>query len=115
MSRVVDGWRDYRKRSAVQKFSGADHEALPETSALLCGAANAAGTAWERPPLALKLWLDGDRVVFCFSSKDFPLALWGSCERLTDSLLAVEQALCKGHCDWRENKVHSNGFTHSLR
>lgn len=111
MSKVLDGWRDYRDRSSIQTFGAAPREALPELSALLEGKANAQGTGWERPPLSLRLYLDGDLVRFCFSSLEFPMQLWGSVKSLDAGLLAVEEALCRENCDWRKNHSYANGFT----
>lgn len=112
MSKATDGWRDVRSRNAIQVFSGADHEQLTEISALLCGQANSVGTGWDRPPLTLCVYLDGDLVKFCFSSKDFDRTLWGSCQSLHDGFLAIEEALCRGHFEWKQAKKYDNGFTH---
>jgi hypothetical protein len=115
MSKVVDGWRDYRDRSSVQEFPGADHEGLPEISALLCGKADASKTGWERPPLSLLLFLDGQQLTFCFSKEDFAMQLWGGCASLKDGLLGVEEALCRENCQWKKKKSYDNGFTSHKR
>lgn len=112
MSRIAEGWREIRKRSAIQVFGGGDHEGLPEITDLLSGKANATGTAWERPPLSLLIYLEGDLVKFCFSTKDFPAQLWGSFCSIKEGLLGLEEALCKGRCDWRQKNESDNGFTH---
>jgi len=112
MSKVSDGWREYRDRSTVQTFTAAPREALPELSDLLCGKPNSLGTGWERPPLSLRLYLDGDLVRFCFSSLEFPMQLWGSVKSLDAGLLAIEEALCREHCDWRKNHSFQNGYAH---
>ena len=111
MSKATDGWRAVRNRSVVQEFGGAAHDRWPEISALLCGTAGTSGTVWDRPPLSLRLYLDGDHVVFCFSAEDFPMQLWGSCPSLREGLDGIEQALCKEHFDWRKKKSYDNGFT----
>lgn len=111
MGRIAEGWRDYRDRSSIQTFAGADLEGLPEISDLLSGKANGVGTGWERPPLSLLIYLDGDGVKFCFSAQEFPMQLWGSCSTLKDGLLGIEESLCRGHCEWKKKKSSDNGFT----
>lgn len=111
MSKVADGWRSYRDRTSVQTFGSAPLATLPEISALLCGQPNAQGTGWDRPPLSLRLYLEGDLVKFVFSSLEFPMQLWGSCKGLDAGLLSIEEALCREHCDWRKNNQYNNGFT----
>ena len=111
MAKVSESWRDARNRSAIQTFTAADREGMPEISELLCGKPNATGTGWERPPLSLLLYLEGNLVKFCFSSKEFGYKLWGTCSSLKDGLLAVEEALCREHCEWKVSKEHENGFT----
>lgn len=112
MGSVANGWRDIRSRSSVQTFGAADTEGMPEISALMTGQVNATGTGWERPPLSLLIYLEGNLVKFCFSSKEFKAQLWGSCPSLKDGLLGIEEALCRGHCDWRAKHEEQNGFTH---
>jgi hypothetical protein len=58
------------------------------------------------------MYLDGDLVKFCFTAKEFPMQLWGSFPSLKEGLLGLEEALCRGHCDWRKKKAEDNGFTH---
>jgi hypothetical protein len=111
MGSVAESWRDYRGAGSPTDFGGVGLPDLPELNDLLRGKANAAGTAWERPPLGLRLYLDGSLVRFVFSNSDFKLCLWGSVKSLKDGLAAIEEALCRGHCDWRENKRHDNGWT----
>jgi len=111
MGRVSEGWRDIRDRKSVQVFGAADREGLPEVSELLCGKPNTTGTGWERPPLSVRLYLQGDQVFFCFSAEGFEAQLWGSYSSLKGELLGLEEALCRGHCDWRKKKESDNGFT----
>jgi len=111
MGKISESWRDARNRSAVQTFAAADKEGMPEVSDLLCGKSNTTGTGWERPPLSLLLYLEGNLVKFCFSSKDFGYKLWGTIPRLSDGLLGVEEALCREHCEWKSNAEHKNGYT----
>lgn len=115
MNSVVDGWREARNPSAIGAESELSIADCAEIRELLVGQRNVQGTGWERPPLALRLWLDGTLIRFCFSSKEFDMCLWGSCQGLELGLLDVEQALCKGHCDWRPNKQSNNGFTQHRR
>lgn len=113
MGKVSESWRDARNRSAVQAFTAADKEGMPEVSDLLCGKPNVTGTGWERPPLSLLLYLDQNHVKFCFSSRDFGYKLWGTIPRLSDGLLGVEEALCRENCEWKVAKEDHNGFTRS--
>jgi hypothetical protein len=115
MGKIAETWRDVRNRSAVQTFASADRETLTEVSELMCGKPNVAGTGWERPPLSLLLYLEADLVKFCFSSKEFSVQLWGSVRSLKDGLLAIEEALCREHCEWKQKKEYENGFTHRSR
>lgn len=112
MGSIADRWRECRSRESVQTFGGADHNGLPEISALLCGKANSQGTGWDRPPYSLLLFLEGDLVKFCFSAGDKNPKLWGTVKGLAEGLLAVEEALCREHCEWKLPKSTSNGFTH---
>lgn len=112
MGRVAESWRDYRDRESIQTFTGIDREKFPEIAALLCGQANSVGTGWERPPLSLLLYLEGDGCKYCFSSKRFPMQLWGSCGALRDGLDPLEESLCRGHCDWRKKNEKQEGYSH---
>lgn len=111
MSSVVDGWRDVPDGSGARRVSSVDCGELVEVAALLRGSLMPAGIEWDRPPLALRLYLDGDVARFVFTSNDFARALWGSTHTLRAGLLDVEEALCRGHCDWRKNQWYKNGFT----
>jgi len=111
MGSVAETWRDYRGPGSPTDFAGVGLPDLPELNDLLRGKPNAAGTGWERPPLGLRLYLDGNLIRFVFSNSEFQLCLWGSVKSLADGLAAIEEALCRGHCDWRENKRHDNGWT----
>lgn len=112
MGRIVDGWRDIRDRKAIQVFSGADPEGLPELSDLMSGKPAQSGTEWERPPLSLLLYLDGSLVKFSLQHTGWPRKLWGSFPSLKDGLFGVEDAICKERCDWRKADSSENGFTH---
>jgi hypothetical protein len=112
MSKIQDGWRTVVDRDAVCEFGCPGLEEFPEIAALLRGAKMPAGLEWDRPPLGLRLYLEGDIAKFLFSSSKFGKALWGSVQSLEGGLLAVEEALCRGHADWRKNEGYNNGFTH---
>lgn len=115
MSKVAEGWRGVKNRDAVQEFSGADREGLPEISELLCGKPSTQGLIWDRPPYTLCLWLEGAQVKFCFSAGDQYPKLWGTIRALAEGLLGIEDALCKDRCEWKAAKKSQNGFTHGSR
>ncbi len=115
MGKVSESWRDVRNRKAVQEFGGADRVGVPEVSELMCGKPNATGTGWERPPLSLLLYLEGDQVKFCFSAKEFPMQLWGTVSSFKDIIENVEDALCKERCDWKKKREDENGYAHRSR
>ena len=111
MGRVSESWRDVRDRSVIQEFGGLAPEAYPEISALMAGKPFATGTGWERPPLTLWLFAEGNTVRWCFSASDFSMQLWGACPSLATALDDIEGALCKENCSWRKKTHHDNGFT----
>lgn len=111
MGSAADSWKGFSDRNDVRGHKDGPLGELVEVAALLRGKPKADGTGWERPPLALKLWLAGSLLKFVFSSDDFPLCLWGSTKAIETGLLGVEEALCRENFDWRENKWYKNGFT----
>lgn len=112
MGLVDDRLRASVSRGSIQQFGGADHEGLPELSALLCGKVGKSGVEWERPPYSLLLFLDGPVVKFKFGAGDKAPSIWGTIEALAGGLLAVEEALCKGHFSTKPAQGTDNGFTH---
>jgi hypothetical protein len=112
MGGIVDRHRECVGRDSIQVFGALDPEGLPELSALLGGKANSTGIGWERPPLSLRLYADGNLIKWCISSQAFAKELWGTIDRLADGLLGVEDALCKERCSWKLKKDYDNGFTH---
>lgn len=115
MSLVEDRLRAAVSRSSVQTFGGADHEGLPELSALMCGKIGKSGVEWERLPYSLLLFLDGPVVKFKFGAGDKAASLWGTIETLAGGLLAVEEALCRGYFSTKPAQGNDNGFTHRSR
>ena len=111
MGKVSEGWRDIRDRKSVQTFGALDKELFPEISELMGGKVNSTGTGWERPPLTLWLFAEGNLIRWCFSSQDFSAQLWGASPCLTAVLEDVEGALCKEACSWRKKNEENNGFT----
>jgi hypothetical protein len=115
MAGIRDSWRQCAGRESYQVFGALDHQALPELSALLGGEPDNLKTGWDRPPLSLLLFADGNVIRWCISSERFPRQLWGACASLTDALLLIEDDLCKERCSWRNKKESDNGFTHGRR
>lgn len=111
MGKVSDGWRNIRGREVVQAFGAVDRELYPEVSELLAGKPGPAGNAWDRPPLTLWVFAEGDVLRWCFSAKEFPMQLWGAVPSLKDLLPAIEDDLCKERCSWRKKHDENNGFT----
>src|SRR5215471_1017354 len=97
MGRATEAWRRQHDRTGPEALTGGDPQGLPEITELLAGKIQASGAKWERPPYKLLLWLEGSEVKFCFTYRGCKEKLWGTAATLTDGLLGIEEALCKGN------------------
>lgn len=115
MSVVEDRLRATVSRGSIQTFGGADHEGLPEVSALLCGKVGKSGVEWERVPFSLLLYLDGSIVKFKFGAGDTQKSIWGTIDSIKGGLLAIEEALCRGNFGTKPPQDNGKDFTHTRR
>lgn len=115
MGRAIERLADARSERGIHESRAGDSERFPEISDLLVGKAGSSGTAWERHPYKLLLWLEGSQVKFCFTFDGCQEKLWGSAPSLREGLEGIEEALCRGNFEWKQAKKYENGFTHSKR